>query len=329
MAASYHHITQLERCHIEALLATGKHQSDIAVTLGRSESAISRELRRNRDNQGCYIADKAHQSSVTRRHDASSVCTKLTSEMRKNLTEKLGSGWSPEQMSGRLKLEGATISLQTIYNFVWQDKKSGGKLFLNLRHQGNRYNKKSSKTAGRGCIPNRVDISKRPEIVATKSRIGDWEGDLVIGAQHKGALVTLVDKSSKLTLIKKIPGKKSEDTKNAIIELLRELPHPIHSITLDNGKEFSQHETISKLLKTQCYFATPYHSWERGLNEHTNGLIRQYLPKTKSFDDVTDDFISEIQDRLNHRPRKSLNFRTPYEVFYGNLLLTDCLALHF
>lgn len=319
MGASYHHITQSERCHIEALLSIGKNQSDIALALERPESTISRELRRNRDEEGVYRAEQAHTASVDRRHQASSSCTKLTAKIRETITEKLQLDWSPEQISGRLKLSGINISQQSIYNFIWKDKKSGGKLFLKLRHRGKRYNKKSSKRAGRGCIPNRVDISERPAIVETKSRMGDWEGDLVIGAQHKGALVTLVDKHSKFTLIKKIPGKKSEDTKNAMIKLLSHLPNPVYSITLDNGKEFSQHETISKVLNTQCYFATPYHSWERGLNEHTNGLIRQYLPKAKSFDDVTDNIISVIQDRLNHRPRKSLNFKTPYEVFYRHL----------
>jgi IS30 family transposase len=329
MAASYHHITHITRCHIESMLSIAKSQSAIAHATGYTESAISREISRNGGPKG-YRADQAETRAQARRHQASARPTKLTPEVEQHLREELlKEDWSPVQISGRLLFGGRRISHQTIYNFVWKDKKQGGTLFRTLRHRGKPYRKKSLKTAGRGCIPNRVDIAERPQIVETKSRVGDWEGDTIIGASHDGAIVTYVDRCSKLTKIKKIPRRQAELVKDVTVELLGQLPLTVHSLTFDNGKEFSQHEAIAKALDAECYFAKPYHSYERGLNEHTNGLIRQYIPKGTKFSEIDDNLIQEIEDKLNHRPRKCLGFKTPYEVFYAHLHLTDCLALHF
>jgi IS30 family transposase len=223
--------------------------------------------------------------------------------------------WSPEQISGRLKEQGkASISHEAIYQYIWENKRSGGILFKQLRHKGKKYNKRSSGKAGRGCIPNRVDITERPEIVEQKSRIGDWEGDTVISAVSKTALLTVVDRHSKFTRIKKIGRKTAANVRAAMKDVMSPLPYPVFTITYDNGKEFAAHQDIATDLNAKCYFATPYHSWERGLNEHTNGLIRQYLPKLVDFKDVTDDEIQTIEDRLNNRPRKSLGYKTPMEV---------------
>lgn len=179
------------------------------------------------------------------------------------------------QISGRLRLRSILISHETVYRHTWADKKSGGELYTNLRRRGKKYNHRGAKTAGRGCIPNRVDIAKRPKIVDKKSRLGDWEGDTIIGAQHKGVLLSLVDRKSKFTLLAIMNGKYAAQVPELIKQCFERLPRKItgHSITFDNGKEFSKHEQITKLTKIPCYFATPYRSWERGLNEHTNSLI--------------------------------------------------------
>lgn len=200
-------------------------------------------------------------------------------------------------------------------------------MYAHLRHNGKRYNKRSSGKAGRGRIPNRVDITARPAIVETKSRIGDWEGDTIIGAKHQMAIVSYVDRHSKYTLLKKITHKTADSVCEATIERMQSLPHPVHSITYDNGKEFSGHETIAKALKTSCYFATPYHSWERGLNEHTNGLVRQYVKKSSDFSLLSDEDIQRIEDRLNNRPRKVLNYKTPFEIFFADQSPTQNIAL--
>ena len=167
----------------------------------------------------------------------------------------------------------------------------------------------------RGTIIDRVMIDKRPKIVEKKSRIGDWEIDTVVGKDHKGFLVTVVDRKSKFSIIKSVPTKHAEVVTAALIEMLTPMQKITHTITSDNGKEFAYHKQVSVALDTDFYFANPYHSWERGLNEHTNGLIRQYLPKKSEFLNVTKEQVTMIQNKLNHRPRKILKYKTPYEVF--------------
>ena len=197
-----------------------------------------------------------------------------------------------------------------------------------MRHRGKRYNKRSSGKAGRGCIPDRVDITARPAIVESKSRIGDWEGDTIIGAKHKGAIVSYVDRHSKFTLLKKIDRKMADLVVQATVNKMADLPHPVRTITYDNGMEFAAHKDIASALNTSCYFATPYRPWERGLNEHTNGLVRQYLPKSTEFTGVSDNEIQLIENRLNNRPRKVLQSKTPFEVFFAGLNPSSTVALH-
>jgi len=182
-------------------------------------------------------------------------------------------------------------------------------------------------TSGRGCIPNRVDITERPAIVEAKTRIGDWEGDTVISTVSKTALLTVVDRCSKRVKMKKIGRKTAKNVLEGMTKCLGSLPHPVHTITYDNGLEFAAHDEISKILDSKAYFATPYHSWERGLNEHTNGLIRQYLPKSFDFKNVTEDEIQAIENKLNDRPRKVLKYRTPNEVFFAEVHSTRGVAL--
>jgi IS30 family transposase len=242
---------------------------------------------------------------------------KMTPEMIAVIESRLKHQWSPEQIAGWLKKQNAdaAVSHETIYKHVWQDKKKGGSLYKELRHHGKKYNKRSSGKAGRGCIPGRTDISERPAIVEEKSRIGDWEVDTIIGSEHKGVIVSMVDRHSKLTLLSKVSHKTAQEVQAALTNRLSKVADCVLTITADNGKEFANHREITNELGATVYFARPYHSWERGLNEHTNGLVRQYLPKHERLDKVTDETVAEIEELLNNRPRKVLQFRTPLEVF--------------
>ena len=317
MPQGYHHVTLDIRSQIYALKATGTSLNKIADIVEHHVSTISREIKRNAGGKG-YRHKQADAKAIERRSNASRTPKKLTPELVAIIEEKLLQDWSQEQISGRLKLEGHRISHEAIYQLVWKDKRAGGGLYKHLRHHGKKYNKRSSSKAGRGCIPNRVDITERPQIVEEKARIGDWEGDTVISAVSKTAILTVVDRHSKFTRIKKIGRKTAENVRIAMKERMSPLPHPVLTMTFDNGMEFAAHQEIAADLNAHCYFATPYHSWERGLNEHTNGLIRQYLPKSEDFKDVTDDEIQAIEERLNHRPRKSLNYKTPIEVMMAH-----------
>lgn len=322
----YHHVTRDLRCQIYALNASGNSLRSIARQLGVHASTVSREIKRNTGKRG-YRYAQAHTMAQQRRSKASRHLKKMTASLIVLIREKIAEGWSPEQTAGRLTVEGTPISHETIYKHIWQDKKNGGTLYKNLRHSGKKYNKRSAKTAGRGLIPNRVDISLRPEIVEHKSRIGDFEGDTIIGAKHKGAILSYVDRSSKYTFLAKLEQKRAELVVKATKDKLENLPHKLYTITFDNGKEFAGHEKMREMLDVEIFFATPYHSWERGLNEHTNGLVRQYLPKSTDFSKVTHEVVQNIQERLNHRPRKILNFKTPHEIFILGLKIDDHVAL--
>ena len=233
------------------------------------------------------------------------------------INDKLELQWSPEQISGWMKKQGYTntVSYETIYQYVWKNKKRKGSLYKNLRHHGKKYNKRSKGKAGRGCIPDRIGIEERPDEVEQKIRLGDWEADTVVGTKHSGCIVSLVDRASKVTKLKLVNRRTALEVTEAIIESLDPIKEFVLTLTADNGKEFAAHKEVSKALGADFYFARPYHSWERGLNEHTNGLIRQYLPKKKRFDEISPEDLMRIEDLLNNRPRKILNFSTPLEVF--------------
>lgn len=292
-------------------------QRDIALRLQFSHTTISRELNRNQGKKG-YRIQQADARALERRYIASSQPKSMTPKNIQVIKQKLKEGWSPDQISGRLKLNDICVSHESIYRYIWADKKAGGSLYTYLRHSGKKYNRRASGKAGRGCIPNRVDIKKRSPIIERKSRIGDWEADTIIGAGHKGAILTLVDRKSKYTIMEKLKSKTAEEVYNAITKRLGKLPHKVRSITFDNGKEFSAHERIAKKLKTKCYFAAPYHSWERGLNEHTNGLIREDIPKSTNLLLIRVSKVREVEKKLNNRPRKVLKYKTPKEIFSVN-----------
>lgn len=224
--------------------------------------------------------------------------------------------WSPEQISGYAKRHHLfTISHERIYQFILKNKNAGGALHKHLRHQNKKYRKRYGSPNRQSPVKNRISIEERPRVVDEKQRIGDWEIDTVIGKDKHHSVVTIVERKSKKTVLRKVSAITVECVANATIAGLRSLSDYIFTITGDNGSEFAGHEKISKALKTDFYFAHPYCSWERGLNENTNGLLRQYLKKGSDFSGVTDNELIVIMDKLNNRPRKSLAYATPNEVF--------------
>jgi len=224
--------------------------------------------------------------------------------------------WSPEQIAGRIALEGAgSISHETIYQRILEDKKNGGFLYTHLRCKKKKKKRYGSGKSRRGAIPNRVDIDQRPSVVDDKRRFGDWEGDTIIGSHEGGAVIaSMVERKSRFTRLAKAKNKTTAAVVGSINQQMQPLIDFVHTITLDNGKEFSQHEMLSKVLDANVYFAKPYHSWERGLNENTNGLVRQYFPKKVPFDKITASDLQTVERKLNNRPRKCLGYKTAFEV---------------
>ncbi len=223
---------------------------------------------------------------------------------------RLQEDWSPEQISNHL-----AISIETVYQRVYVDKRAGGLLWQHLRCQKQR-RKRYGKHGRRGIIANRQSIEDRPPIVEARSRIGDWEADTIIGKNHRQAIVSLVERKSGYTLIRKVKRKTARAVRKATVSLLKPHRDKVHTLTSDNGKEFSEHEQIAKDLEADFYFAHPYASWERGTNENTNGLIRQYFPKNRDFTTITQQEINHAMKRLNNRLRKRLGFLTPSQVFF-------------
>lgn len=309
------HITLEQRYEIQAMVNNECSQKDIAIALGKSESAISRELKRNKDRRnGKYIASTA-QRKYDKRQKEKPRHKRFTLEMQKTVEKLLEKKYSPEQITGRLKKKGLSwVSHECIYLHIWEDKKKGGELYTHLRRKGRKYKKRGNKRAGRGFIPNRVDISKRPKIVDRKTRFGDLEIDTVIGKNHKGALVTINSRASGMLKMKKVATREAKEVAKAAKELLSDWLPYLKTITADNGKEFVLHQEIAESLNIDFYFARPYHSWERGANENLNGLIRQYFPKKTDFSKIDEKEIIDAQKQLNNRPRKRFNFATPQEI---------------
>ena len=314
----YHQLTLKKRYHISALIKAGYKQKYIALETGVHPSTICRELKRNMESK-IYNPESA-QILVSKRHNRKTKRSFLTKEVERYIRKKLKQDWSPEQICGRMKIDiGIAIVHESIYRYIYTNKANGGKLYKYLRHKNKKYHKRSNEYKARGIIIDRVMIDKRPKIVERKSRIGDLEIDTVIGKNHIGALVTVVDRKSKFAIIKKVPSKKASVVSKALIDMITPIKNITHTITSDNGKEFAYHKEVSQATESSFYFANPYSSWERGLNEHTNGLIRQYLPKQTDFTNVSKEEIITIQNRLNNRPRKVLKFKTPAEVFFREM----------
>lgn len=315
---SYTQLTQGKRYQIYGLIKQGHNQTEIAANLACHKSTISRELRRNCGYKG-YRPIQAQALAVSRR--LRSHPRRISEQTWLQVEWLVRQQWSPEQIAGRLKLEQQpTVSHEGIYLYIYADKRAGGTLYRHLRSQ-KKQRKRYGSHARRAQIPNRVSIEQRPAIVSRKGRLGDWEADTIIGARHKGAILSCIERKSKLTLLRKLANKGAWEVKRNCIDLLSSCADQVHTITVDNGKEFSDHKDIAAVLQTRIYFAHPYASWERGLNENTNGLIRQYFPKKYDFTKITDDEVQRVAARLNNRPRKTLGFRTPNEVFFKQQLV--------
>lgn len=310
------HITEKQRYAISKMLQVPMSKKDIAEAIGVDRSNIYREIKRNCDSRsGKYNPDLAQRKADKRKVEKKRKEV-FTQAMKKRVKKLLRKDLSPEQIVGRSQVENiAMVSHETIYCWIWQDKRQGGDLHKSLRRQGRKYSKRGSKNAGRGFIPNRVEIDQRPSIVEQKERFGDLEIDTIIGKNHKGAILTINDRATSRVWIRKLSGKEAIPVAKITVWALRKVKNLIHTITADNGKEFAKHEDIAQKLDINFYFCKPYHSWERGGNENTNGLIRQYIPKGTDFSEVTNKRIKWIENNLNNRPRKRLGYLTPNEKF--------------
>jgi len=307
----YTQLTREQRYQIYALKKEGHNRTAISRNVGVHKATIGRELSRNLGGRG-YRPKQADELAQQRRRQR--VRPRITAAQWTQVEELLRQEWSPEQISGRLALEGqAGISHERIYQYVYADKARGGTLSGHLRCRKQR-RKRYGSYSRRGQIPNRVLIDQRPAVVEHKARLGDWEADTIIGRNHQAAIVSVVERKSKLTRLKKVARNTAELVTDAVTTQLQSLT--VKTITSDNGREFAHHQQIAQSLKTDFYFAHPYHSWERGLNENTNGLVRQYFPKKSEFSKITERQLKKVEDRLNNRPRKTLGYKTPNEVFF-------------
>jgi len=308
------HINQEQRYEISSLKKAGKSKTAIAAELGVHKSTIGRELKRNSD-KGKYSAKYAQEFAEDRKFFKKRRQT-FTSEMKKIITAKINKYWSPEQIVGRCKLEGISmVSHESIYQYVWSDKKQGGALYLKLRNSHIKYKKRYGKKDNRGIIPNKKSINQRSEIINNKLRIGDWEIDLIIGKGHKGAILTATERKTHYELVAKLSSKSSKEVKRVAVNMFAPYKKEVLSITSDNGREFFEHEALAKKLNCDYFFANPYSSWERGLNEYQNKLLRQFIPKKSDFNLITPERLIQIQNNLNARPRKTLNYLSPNELF--------------
>ena len=315
---TYHQITSAERYIISELRAKGMRKAGIAKALGRHRSTIGRELKRNSARyDGRYRPSVAIRRASGRR-SRSRRNQRFTADQHRFVETLLRQKWSPEQISGRARLLGVlTMSHQTIYRHVWRDKRREGTLYLHLRQAGKKRRKSYGGCDSRGRLTGKRHISERPKFIEARARIGDWEIDTMVGAGNTHCIVTLVERKSRLTLIGKLKARTTVQANARIKKLCTRHPGAFKSFTADNGTEFHDYKTLERKTGIVFYFATPYHSWERGLNENTNGLIRQYLPKRGSMAALSQPDCNAIAKQLNHRPRKLLGYRTPWEVFNG------------
>ena len=305
---NYTHLSLGERYQSYALKGAKHSIKFIADALGRSPSTISRELKRNKSLRG-YRANYADNEARARR---SNNAFTIIADVWDWVTDKLKDSWSPEQIAG---FHGG-ISHMSIYRYIWKDKSKGGTLWHCLRRKAKPYRQRLT-TETRGRINDRVSIHERPSIVDARTRIGDWEADTIIGQHHKQAIVTIVERKTGLLKMKRVVRKSAQQVSDAMIDLLTPVKIQVKTITSDNGKEFADHKKVRQKLFSPFFFADAYASWQRGTNENTNGLIREFLPKGCDFRQVSDQDIQMIENKINNRPRKRLGFQTPNQVFYN------------
>lgn len=307
-------LTLEQRYYIATARKNGQSMRGIAQDLKVSHSTISREVKRNIGKRG-YRYNQAD-VFAKQRHQNKNKFVKLDTDIKKIINNCLQLDWSPEQICGWF----ATYNIiklhhESIYRYLLKDKTDGGVLYKHLRHQGKPYRKRYGCASNRTGIPNRIDIDERDEAVNNREVFGHWEADTIIGKAHKGVVVTLDERISKLRLAYPLNSKHKDSVSTAINVLLQPIQGFVHSITYDNGREFAGHENVNKAIKCNSYFAKPYHCWERGQNENANGLLRQYFPKSMQLINIAISDVKIAVDKLNSRPRKCLGFKTPYQVF--------------
>jgi IS30 family transposase len=298
------------------MLQTYCTQTEIADVLGKHKSVISREIKRNSDGRSSeYRAPLAHRKAMKRLKEKPKLVL-LTDDIKTYISDKLKDKFSPEQIVGDAKKAGISIvSHERIYQYVWADKKAGGKLHKNLRNRGKRNRKRGSLKDNRGIIKDRIGIELRPKEVDKREHFGDLEIDTIIGKDRKGAILTINDRATGIVKIRKLNGKDAIELAAKTVDALQDWKDKLRTITSDNGKEFAAHKTIAEALEIDFYFARPYHSWERGSNENLNGLIRQYIPKGTNFEEITEEYVAFVENELNNRPRKRFDFQTPIQIF--------------
>lgn len=304
------HLTKAQRYTIATLFATNQKQKDIAKELGVSPSTVNRELSRNSTKGIGYEAETANTLALER-HKRKPY--KLTEPIIKEINNRLEEYESPEQIVGRCKLEGIPmVNHETIYQYVYSTKGTEKCYTPYLRWNRKRRKKRSLTNKKRGQIPNKVMIDERDEVVEDRNRIGDYEIDTVILKGRKGVILTVVDRTTRFTYTALLPNREANTIKEALIKLLKN--EIVETITSDNGKEFADHLQIARFFQKPFYFAHPYSSWERGTNENTNGLLRQFIPKNRDFESITSQQLFTYNHNLNNRPRKCLGYKTPTEV---------------
>jgi len=311
----YRQLTSGERNALSALRKQGFSQTQIAQALGRHRSTVSRELQRNVKPDRFYRPDLADDMARWRR-GRSRRNQRFTTADWGQVTACLQMQWSPEQVAGRLRRSGKLrISHETIYRYIWKNRRRGGELWRLLRGARKNCRKRYGKYDSRGRLAGKRSIAERPPGALNRSRIGHMEGDTVLGSGDKHCILTLVDRKSGFVMIGKLENRTALVTRQRAVDLIQNSPRRIRSVTVDNGTEFHQYKAIEAKTGAVFFFAAPYHSWERGTSENTNGLIRRYIPKKKSMAQLSQRHCNRIADRLNDRPRKRLAYRTPRECF--------------
>ncbi len=305
------HLREEDRGVIYRMNKAGKPQSEIAQAIGFGQSAVSKELKRNRGKRG-YRPKQAHQKAAKRKKEKRSREPVIRGQLKELVDKRLKRKHSPEQISGRLVIHGIKVSHETIYRYIDQDKSQGGSLYNNLRINGKRRYRRRSKVGRVGKIVGRVSIEKRPKVVEARARHGDWEVDLIEGIKGSGFLLSLYERKTHLGKLVYLPSKGAEGVAQAIIDTLK--GYKVKTLTYDNGLEFSRHAEISEQLDARGYFCAPYHSWEKGGVENFNGLVRQYFPKGSDFREISSSTLRRVEDEINQRPRKTLNYKSPSEL---------------
>ena len=310
----YQRLTREQRYTIESLSRQPCSQEFIARTIGVHSSSVGREFKRAGMDRQTYCHLTAQKDADTREWAGRTIPPELLLAVEAKLRTDQ---WSPEQISGTFRKQGiGNVSHESIYQYIYRDKRAGGKLHTHLRHRCKSYRKRGLGRERRGRIKDQVMIDERPDVVAERSRIGDWEMDTVIGSLGGSVLVTMVERKSRYTLIALADSRESAVVTQGMLHSLRPCRDKVETMTFDNGKEFARHAHLAEQLQAKAYFAHPYHSWERGLNENTNGLIRQYFPKGSDFSKLTPKEVQRVETLLNSRPRKCLAYQTPHDIFH-------------